>query len=154
MLTTDRNIDLKTIYEQDFNQWLEITANLLRQKSFNELDMENLIEEIEAMGKSQKRELESGIIILIMHLLKWKYQPQNKTRSWLNTINEQRLQLQLLLKYNPSLKSLTNLITSESYQKAVKIAVKETKLDLRNFPRDNPFTLEQIFDEDFFPESD
>lgn len=142
---------LKEIYEQDFNEWLEITANLLRENKFSALDLENLIIEIEAMGKNNQRELASRLIILIMHLLKWKYQPEKKSTSWLKTINEQRLQLELLLEQNPSLKNQIPEIKDKCYHRARKMAHQETKLNLKVFPQDNPFTFTQVLDSDFFP---
>jgi hypothetical protein len=151
MIATASHINLKNIYDQDFNQWLEITANLLKQKSFNELDLENLIEEIEAMGKSQKRELENRLIVLIIHLLKWKYQTNKRSQSWLSTILEQRRQLKKLLKDNPSLKLHLEKIKEECYEDAREDASIETRLNLNIFPEVNPFSLEEIFQVDFLP---
>jgi flagellar biosynthesis component FlhA len=142
---------LKEIYEQDFNQWLKITANLLQEKNFKEIDLDNLIIELESMGKNNKRELISRLIILIMHLLKWKYQPQKQSKSWLTTINEQRLQLELILEQNPSLKREIEQIITQRYEKARKMASQETGLDLQLFPSENPFNLTEILAEDFFP---
>ncbi len=153
MVSTIDKLELTEIYEKDFNQWLEITANLLKENKFNELDLENLIIEIEAMGKNNQRELASRLIILIMHLLKWKYQPKKKSRSWLSTINEQRLQLELLLEQNPSLNNKIPNIINSCYTKARTIAHRETNLPLTIFPEDNPFILTEILDADFFPEN-
>lgn len=151
MVVTKSQLELKEIYEQDFNQWLKITANLLQQKKFKEIDLDNLIIELESMGKSNKRELISRLIILIMHLLKWKYQPQKQSKSWLSTINEQRLQLELILEQNPSLKREIEQIITQRYEKARKMASQETRLDLQLFPSENPFNLTEILAEDFFP---
>jgi hypothetical protein len=151
MVVTKSQLELKEIYEQDFNQWLKITANLLQQKKFKEIDLDNLIIELESMGKSNKRELISRLIILIMHLLKWKYQPQKQSKSWLSTINEQRLQLELILEQNPSLKREIEQIITQRYGKARKMASQETRLDLQLFPSENPFNLTEILGEDFFP---
>lgn len=153
MVASKYQLKLSEIYEQDFHQWLEITANLLKENKFNDLDLDNLIIEIEAMGKNNQRELTSRLIILIMHLLKWKYQPEKKSTSWLSTINEQRLQLELLLEQNPSLKNKIPNIIDSSYSKARKMAHRETNLSLTIFPEDNPFNLQDILDDDFFPES-
>ncbi len=153
MVASQYQLELTEIYEQDFNQWLEITANLLKENKFSELDLENLIIEIEAMGKNNQRELASRLIILIMHLLKWKYQPEKQSRSWLSTINEQRLQLELLLEQNPSLKNRIPNIINSCYAKARKMAHRETNLPLTIFPENNPFNLQNILDSDFFPNS-
>lgn len=153
MLEIKSQLELKKIYDQDFNQWLEITANLLKQKKFKALDLENLIIEIESMGKSNKRELKSRLIILIMHLLKWKYQPEKRSQSWLSTINEQRLQIELLLEQNPSLKPQIQPIIEKYYSKARKIASQETNLNLSLFPSEIPFNTNSILESDFFPEN-
>jgi formyltetrahydrofolate synthetase len=86
-----------------------------------------------------------------MHLLKWKYQPQKQSKSWLSTINEQRLQLELILEQNPSLKREIEQIITQRYGKARKMASQETRLDLQLFPSENPFNLTEILGEDFFP---
>lgn len=94
-------------YEQDFVGWLNTQAELLKTGKVNELDIKNLVEEIEAMGRSEKRELESRMIILVMHLLKWTFQPNYQSRSWANTINEQRRRIGRVIKDSPSLKKFT-----------------------------------------------
>jgi len=154
MVAITSKLELKEIYDRDFHQWLKITANLLKEKKFTELDLANLIIEIEAMGKNNQRELASRLIILIMHLLKWKYQPQKQSTSWLKTINEQRLQLELLLEQNPSFKNQIPEISDKCYSKARKMASQETKLNLSSFPTDNPFILTEILDSDFFPKNE
>ncbi len=153
MISTSYKLELTEIYEQDFNQWLEITANLLKEKKFSELDLANLITEIEAMGKNNQRELKNRLVVLIMHLLKWKYQPEKQSRSWLSTINEERLQLELLLEQNPSLNNKIPNIINTSYTKARKMAHRETNLPLTIFPENNPFNLQDILDSDFFPDN-
>ncbi|MGI0480336.1 DUF29 domain-containing protein [Geminocystis sp. CENA526] len=153
MVAIISELELKKKYDRDFNQWLEITANLLKEKKFTELDLANLIIEIEAMGKSNQRELKNRLVVLIMHLLKWKYQPKKRTNSWVKTINEQRRQLLFLLEDNPSLNHKIEDIINQYYYLARKEASQETKLNLAIFPQDNPFTLSQVFDSDFFPES-
>jgi hypothetical protein len=153
MVTIGANLKLKKIYEQDFDQWLTITAQLLKEKEFNALDLENLINEIDSMGKNNKRELKNRLVVLIMHLLKWKYQPQKKSKSWLKTINEQRRQLDFLLEDNPSLKREIETIITKCYEKAKKEASLESDLALNIFPAQNPFPLADILDDDFFPKN-
>lgn len=97
-------INSPTLYNTDFNLWIEETVKQLKSGDFQEIDIDNLIEEIESMGKSEKRELKSRFAVLMMHFLTWKYQPTKRSNSWLTTIREQRLQLSLLLKDSPSLK--------------------------------------------------
>ena len=141
----------QTLYEKDFNLWIEQTINYLKDGDFTNLDRENLIEEIKSMGNSDKRETFSRLKVLLMHLLKWKYQPQKRTSSWLNTIDEQREQLELILKNSPSLKPYFQEILSDCYQKAIRAAVNETNLPRKTFPIECPFTPEQILDSDYFP---
>jgi len=103
-----------TLYEKDFNLWIEQTVNQLKKGNLADLDIENLIEEIDSMGRSDKREIYSRLKVLLMHLLKWKYQPEKPTPSWVNTIDEQREQLELVLKDSPSLKPYFRDILSKS----------------------------------------
>ncbi|WP_107670378.1 DUF29 domain-containing protein [Cyanothece sp. BG0011] len=145
-------INSSTLYDTDFNLWIEATVKQLKSGDFNEIDLDNLIEEIEAMGRSEKRELKSRLAILIMHLLKWKYQGIKRSNSWLNTIREQRLQLSLLLQDSPSLKPLLEQEFEQWYNYAKKEAAKETKLSLNTFPESCPFTIEMVLDSDFLPE--
>ena len=84
-----------TLYETDFNLWIEQTVNQLKNGEIQDLDLENLIEEIQSMGSNDKREIKSRLIVLIMHLLKYKYQPKKKTKSWISTITTQRDELEL-----------------------------------------------------------
>lgn len=143
---------IQTLYEKDFNLWIEQTINYLKNGDLSNLDRENLIEEIQSMGNSDKRETFSRLKILLMHLLKWKYQSQKRTPSWLNTIDEQREQLELILKNSPSLKPYFQEILPDCYQKAIRAAVNETNLPRKTFPIECPFTQEQILDADYFPD--
>jgi hypothetical protein len=141
------------LYDRDYQQWLEETVKLLRDRSFELLDLDNLIEEIEDMGKSSKREVFNRLVVLLIHLLKWKYQSSRQFNSWLSTINEQRRQLFLLFRDSPSLqKSYLPTIFDECYQMACKLAAKETKLSVTTFPEICPFTEIEILDFDFLPE--
>lgn len=142
----------QTLYEKDFNLWIEQTVNQLKKGNLTDLDIENLIEEIDSMGRSDKREIYSRLKVLLMHLLKWKYQPEKRTPSWVNTIDEQREQLELILKDSPSLKPYFRDILLECYQKAVRAASNETHLSPQTFPVDCPFNLEQILNPDYLPQ--
>lgn len=140
-------------YEADFVRWLERQAALLRQGRVHELDLENLAEEVESIGRSDKREVQSRLIVLLTHLLKVQFQARRRSRSWVETIGEQRLQLELLFEDSPSLlKSYVPEILERSYLRARRKAKDETKLPLNTFPEKPPFSLEQILDADFFPE--
>lgn len=145
-------VNSQTLYNTDFNLWIEQTIKQLKSGDFNEIDIDNLIEEIESMGRSEKREVKSCFAVLIMHLLKWKYQPSKRSNSWLTTIRKQRLQLSLLLEDSPSLKPLLEQEYEKWYYYAKKEAAKETKLSLGTFPESSPFTIEKVLDSDFLPE--
>jgi hypothetical protein len=136
-------------YDTDFYAWALHNAQLLREGKFSEIDIEHIIEELESMGKSDKRELTSRLKILIAHLLKWEYQPKRRGRSWKRSIDEQRIQITDLLSENPSLKSLWEEAKTNAYPDAVKLAVKETKLS--SFPTTCLYTTEELLDEDFYP---
>lgn len=95
--------DRMQLYETDFYAWTQEQAKLLSEHQWNQLDLPNLIEEIESLGKQQRQELRNRLSILIGHLLKWEYQPDRRSRSWLATLRIQRREVQNLLKENPSL---------------------------------------------------
>ena len=138
-------------YEIDFYSWTLHSAQLLREGKFSELDIENVAEEIESMGKSDKRELISRFALLLSHLLKWQYQPERRGNSWKHTIKNQRLEVKELLKDSPSLKY--ELDKQEyAYEKALNIAIEETGLSENTFPKNCPFSLEQCFNDQFLPD--
>jgi predicted DNA-binding ribbon-helix-helix protein len=140
-------------YEQDYYLWLEETARFLRSKQFQNLDVENLIEEILDLGKSQKQALKSNLRILLMHLLKWKYQSDKRSNSWSFTILEHRIRLDDAFADSPSLKGYFEEVFEECYQKARNLASKETGLPLKTFPENNPFPPSQILDFDYLPDN-
>lgn len=139
-------------YNQDFYGWTQEQAALLRAGRLTDLDVENLIEEIETMGRSEKRELESRLTILMLHLLKWQYQEARRGRSWQLSIDEQRIQFQKTLKENPGLKPLLEQIISDAYELAVLQASRETKISKGIFPAECPWTLDQLSDKNYFPD--
>lgn len=139
-------------YETDFYAWTERQAQLLRSEEFGEVDWHNLIEEIETLGRSEKQEIKNRLIVLMMHLLKWQYQPNRRPRSWRMTIAIQRVDLADLLADNPSLRTRFAEFISAAYPSALKKAVIETGLRKAIFPADCPYTAEQIMDESFWPE--
>lgn len=141
-----------TLYENDYYQWALSNAALLKARRFSELDIENLVEEIESMGRSERRELYSRLAVLLMHLLKWRYQPERRGNSWKNTIKVQRLNLQKLLAQNPSLKPQQSEMLAEAYEEARLQAAAETDKDESVFPEICPFALEDVLGRDYFPE--
>lgn len=145
------NIDCATDYDKDFYGWLIKSADQLRRGQFAELDIEHVAEELEAMGKSEKRELISRLTVLLAHLLKWQYQPALRSRSWKNTLLTQRIDILDLLEDSPSLRhELDNKIAS-AYEKAKLNAEDETGIDQASFPAQCPFTLAQLLDKAFVP---
>lgn len=139
-------------YEEDFYGWAMTNAALLKKGKFSEADMENIIEEIESMGRSEKSQLTNRLSVLIAHLLKWEFQPDFRGRSWHGTIREQRKQAQILLKENPSLKGKLSEILTNAYDLAISHIEKETPISLKILPTNCPYTLEQCLDSNFYPE--
>jgi hypothetical protein len=139
-------------YESDFYGWIQQQAGLLKSEQFNALDLANIIEEIESMGRSEKRELQSRLAVLLQHLLKWQYQPSRKGRSWQLSIDEQRLQFLEVLNENPSLKPHLQTILNDAYRLAVVKAAKETRVEKKVFPPQCPWTLQKISDMEFYPD--
>ena len=146
-MTTAHNL-----YQQDFYLWTEATAQQLRQGEFTQVDVANLIEEIESMGKREKRELKSRLIVLLMHLLKWMYQPGKRSDSWINTITEHRIALEELLEDSPSLRAFLPEVFEQCYQKARIKAAQETGIKLSTFPSQCSFGQDQVLEAGFFPE--
>lgn len=140
-------------YERDFYAWTQQQAALLREGRFGDLDVKNLIEEIESLGRSEKRELESRLKVLLMHFLKWQFQADRRerhARSWLATIRNQRTELRKLIRDNPSLKGHLEAAFIEAYQDARYEA--EAGLPLSAFPESSPYRIEQILDPLWMPE--
>jgi len=147
------NTAANNLYERDFFAWTEQQAKLIRDKAFNKLDLRHLQEELQLMGASEKRELGSRLTILLMHLLKWKYQPIRQCKSWELTIKVQRSDLEFLLKQNPSLRNYASLSDTfeHSYETAVLKAADETLLDENSFPVKCEWTIEQVLNKEFLP---
>jgi hypothetical protein len=147
-------------YEQDFDAWIQQHINLLKQGRVEEIDVDHLIEELEDMGKSNRRELVNRFIPLIAHLLKWQYQYKQLQDqwvtftggSWRGTITEQRTKTTKLLKQSPSLNGKLPEAILDAYPDALKVAMSETGLPKSTFPNSCPYTIEQLLDEDFYPE--
>jgi hypothetical protein len=141
-----------SLYERDFYAWANEQASLLRAGRFAEADLENVAEEIESMGRSEKRELTNRLKVLLTHLLKWRYQPMLRCKSWSNTIGVQRDDVSDHLADNPSLKDKVPEELASAYRRAVRAAASETGFDNAVFPSACPWTYEQIMDAAFWPE--
>ncbi len=143
----------RQLYDQDFYAWANEQAGLLRAGRLSEADIEHIAEEIESMGRSEKRELVNRLTVLLAHLLKWQYQPVLRSTSWRLTLKEQRNRLDDHLADNPSLKSILAESTAAGYRNAILGAARETAMDPDVFPPNCPWSHEQIMDSNFFPEA-
>jgi hypothetical protein len=139
------------LYETDFYAWTQEQVSLLRKHQWSRLDLLNLIEEIESLGKQQRQELRNRLSVLIGHLLKWEYQSSMRSRSWLATIRVQRRDTLRLLKDNPSLKPYLEDALPEAYENGRDLAMGETNLAEQTFPQQCPYSLTEILDNSFYP---
>jgi hypothetical protein len=139
------------LYDQDFFAWSRQQAELLRAGDLARADIEHIAEEIESMGRTEKRELISRLTVLLLHLLKWRYQPDNRGASWEASIRVQRNRLADHLDDNPSLKPLLPQSLTSAYRDAVLEAIAETVLPGTTFPGTCPWTVEQALDAGFWP---
>ncbi|WP_089093887.1 DUF29 domain-containing protein [Nodularia sp. NIES-3585] len=142
-------MDKQGLYDQDFYGWTQQQAKALEQRLVLELDWQNLREEIQALGRQEYRELVSSLSMLIGHLLKWEYQPEERSRSWFLTIREQRRAIQRHLRQNPSLKSPIEAALLDGFEAGVDLALRETNLPLRTFPELCPYLFDDVMAENF-----
>ncbi len=140
------------IYDHDFHAWAEKQARLLRCGQIANADVEHIAEEIETLGASERRELESRLKVLLLHLLKWQHQPDARSSGWIGTIDEQRDQIDTLLRESPSLRRLVGEYVGFAYPKARRSAGRETGLAQKVFPEHSPYSEQGILDPDFWPE--
>ena len=140
-----------SLYEQDFANWADFQAQVLRDRNAARLDWENLAEEIESLGRRDKSEIRSRLIVLLTHLLKWHFQPSERGHSWQSTIGEQRIHLESTLDDSPSLRRFPGEVLEKCYQRARREAAKETQLPLGSFPEEAPYTAEQVLEYGFMP---
>jgi hypothetical protein len=142
----------KLAYEADFYLWIDKNIELLKQRKFNELDIDILIDELESMAKRDKRELLSRMMILIAHLLKWEFQVEQRSGSWRASILEQRISIHQQLEDSPSLKNQIPESIIKAYPSALALAMKETGLPESTFPKSCPYSIEQLLDREFYPD--
>lgn len=143
---------MTTAYAADLNLWAQQTAGLLREKRWNEIDLEHLAEELEDLSKSEKRAIASQLARLLLYLLKWQYQPQRRSDSWLDSISDARLQIELAIQDSPSLKNHPEAVLEPSYAIARRNAAKQTGLPLAVFPASCLYPLPQILAEEWLPD--
>jgi len=137
------------LYETDFYAWTVEQSKLLKNGDLQKLDIINLVEEVESLGKQQRQELRHRLGILIGHILKWEYQPEKRSKSWRVTIRSQRREIEILLLDNPSLKSYLLEAIARAYNAGLDLVVLETPLDYQDLPEECIYTIEQLFNPDF-----
>lgn len=146
-------IDLKKLasIDDDFALWAAEQGALLRAGKFTRVDIDNVAEELESLGRSDKYQIDHRMEVLIAHLLKWEFQPAKRKYGWKASIDEQRIRIGRVLDESPSLKGRPGETLAGSYVIGRNDAVSETKLPESMFPETCPYTIEQILDPDFLP---
>lgn len=143
---------MRSLYEKDFLAWTDLTANLIRNRQFERVDWDNVIEEIEALGRSERDKLVSSLKVLIAHLLKRQFQPEKRSKSWENTIFRERSNIAESLEDTPSLQQfLSSEWITKAYNRGRRIAIQETELNEALFPENCPYNIEQVLDSEFLP---
>jgi hypothetical protein len=150
---------LASEYEKDFHNWIEQHIHLLKTGQVHQLDTAHLIEELEGMANRDRNELVSHLVILIAHLLKWQFQlatlaerwKEFEGKSWRKSIIEQRYRVQDQLDNIPSLKKDLEGAVVKAYPKAVSLAAKETGFSPKTFPKECPYSIQHLLDDDFYP---
>ena len=152
-------IDVSTDYDIDFAEWIGNQVESLRNGQMNRLDVESIIEELTALANRDRRALRSHLRVLLLHLLKWRHQPDRRSRNWRASIDNARTEIEELLASSPSLRrSLDGDATDSAsalawaYGKARQGAQRDTGLELGAFPEDCPFPLDRILDENYLPD--
>jgi len=143
---------MSTLYDRDFYAWTQEQAILLQKHNWEQIDLANLIEEIQTLGRQERKELRNRLGVLLGHLLKWQFQPQRRSNSWVATIKEQRRRIIDLLEESPSLQSYLEEALQVGYADGIDLAVQETNLPYETFPTFSPYTLEQALDAEYLPE--
>ena len=142
---------LTNLYETDALIWTETQIALLRAGKFDQLDLENIISELGYQVRKDKNEVASRLRGLMAHLLKYQFQPERRSRSWANTIDNHREEILDVLQQMPSLRPQLDEYVAYNYSKAIRFAARDTHKSPSTFPQENPYTVEQILDVDFFP---
>ena len=143
------------LYEQDFYLWCLDTCATLGAQEFAALDVPHLIEEIRDLGNNVRNAMESDLLQVLVHLLKWQYQPQRRedSHSWQDSIDEHRARIHRLLRKSPSLRAHLEAACMQEYPRARRKAQRDTALPLTIFPQECPWTIMQVLDEEFWPEA-
>jgi Domain of unknown function DUF29 len=142
----------QSLYDRDFNLWVEEQVALLQAGAFERVDLPNLIEEIADMARSQKKSIRSDFVVLLTHLLKWQHQPQHRSTSWTGSIVEHRRRIGDEIEDSPSLAGYPAEVLERCYRGAREQAAAETGLLESRFSETSPYTVEQALDPDFLPD--
>jgi hypothetical protein len=140
------------LYDRDFFAWAVEQSEALAERRAIDIDWKNLAEEVRSLGNAEKNEIESRLLVLLVHLLKWSFQPAKRKHGWAGTIREQRRRINKRIQTSPSLAGYPAEVLAEEYADARLTAADETKLVPALFPTVCPFTIVEILDPDFWPE--
>jgi hypothetical protein len=151
-MTTELEANRQSLYETDYLKWIDTTIEKLRLQDYSNIDWENLIEEIEDMGRSERKSLKSNLIVVLTHLLKWQYQPEFRSGSWKGSIVEHRRRIREALSDSPSLKPYLEEVFAGAYLDAVEQASAETGLPVETFPQECPYTSAEVLNSNFLSE--
>ncbi len=151
-MTTELNANRQSLYETDYLKWIETTLEKLRVQDYSNVDWSNLIEEIEDMGRSERKSIKSNLIVVLTHLLKWQFQPEFRSGSWKGSIVEHRRRIRDALKDSPCLKPYLQEVFADCYSDAVELASAETELPVETFLGECPYTSIEVLDSNFLPE--
>lgn len=145
-------VTAKTLYETDFAEWAEHTAALLREGRFNEIDIENAAEEIEGLARSDRSAIRSQLRRMLLHLVKQRIQPERDGSSWHRSITDGRTEIDGILDDSPSLRPFAESVLQQSWERAVRDALRETGLKSarasQRIPEQCPYTLEDLLESD------
>ncbi len=145
---------LAELYAADYVLWIEANLEHLKAGDYAQVDWANLIEEIEYISRTERRSLKSNLVIVLLHLLKWQYQPELRSRSWKGSLEEHRRRIREILETSPSLKSYWLECFDKAYEDAIRQVIAETDLPRTIFPSVCPYAIEQVLDSEFLPQSD
>ena len=141
-----KTLDKPSLYDTDYVAWLEEQVAHLRAGRLRALDVANVAEELESLMKKERRQLENRLEVLILHLLKWDHQPDQRSNRWRSAVAEQRRRLGRLLQDSPGLKHEVGPMCRKAYPGAVQGAAIETQVSETTFPQTLPYSVEQIFE--------
>jgi hypothetical protein len=141
-----------SLYESDFCLWVEEQARLLRKGRLDQLDIANLVEEIEDLGIGEKKAVQNNLVVVLKHLLKYRFQPRRRSRSWLSSMAGHRRRLRNDLATSPSLRPYACERFEQCYQDGRRQALIDTGLEPDAMPTASPWSLEQTLDPDFLPD--